>query len=407
VSATLGRVSLVRPPRLASRLDTLKPSATASFFQKAAELQARGIEILPFGVGEPDFATPAHICRATEQALAEGKTRYTAVRGISALREAICADSARRRGGVLHRPSEVVVSVGAKHTLFNLCFALLGPGDEAIIPAPCWVSYPDQCRLAGAEPVIVETRAEQGFKLTAEGLQAALTPRTRAIFLCTPNNPTGAAYSRDELSELAHVLRTHDTWIIVDEIYAGLVYEGFAQHSLLEVAPDLRERLIIVDGVSKRFAMTGFRIGWALMPEAVAQACDTLQGQMTTSPTTIAQYAALAALTGPEAPVEQMRGAFEQRRRIVLSELAALGLPCRAPEGAFYAFIDVRAHLGRILFGRLVSDDTALAELLLEEIRCSFVPGSAFLTPGYLRMSHAASEAQLREGLARLARALA
>jgi aspartate aminotransferase len=398
-------VTKVRP-RLASRLDTLKPSATASFFQKAAELQARGIEILPFGVGEPDFATPQHVCEATAKALSEGRTRYTSVRGISALREAICADSARRRGGVGHLPSEVVVSVGAKHALFNLCFALLGPGDEAIIPAPCWVSYPDQCRLAGAEPVIVETRPEHGFKLTADALRAALTPRTRALFLCTPNNPTGAAYTAGELCALAEVLRTHDTWIIVDEIYASLVYGGFEQRSLLELAPDLRDRLIIVDGVSKRFAMTGFRIGWALMPEAVANACDTLQGQTTTSPTTLAQYAALAALTGPEAPVEEMRNVFEQRRQIVLEGLAAIGLSCRPPEGAFYAFIDVRAQLGRSLFGRTVSDDTTLAELLLEEIRCAFVPGSAFLTPGYLRMSYAASEAQIREGLARLGRAL-
>jgi aspartate aminotransferase len=392
--------------RLASRLDTLKPSATASFFQRAAELQARGIEILPFGVGEPDFATPPHICEATQRALAEGRTRYTSVRGILALREAICADSARRRGGVSHQPSEVVVSVGAKHALFNLCFALLGPGDEAIIPAPCWVSYPDQCRLAGAEPVVVATQPEHGFKLTADALRKALTVRTRALFLCTPNNPTGAAYTADELRALAEVLRGHDTWIVVDEIYASLVYEGFEQRSLLELAPDLRARLIIVDGVSKRFAMTGFRIGWALMPEAVAQACDALQSQTTTSPATIAQYAALAALTGPEAPVEVMRSAFERRRQIVLEGLAALGLPCRAPEGAFYAFIDVRAQLGHSLFGRVVADDNALAELLLEETRCAFVPGSAFLAPGYLRMSYAASEAQIREGLSRLGRAL-
>lgn len=393
--------------RLASRLDTLKPSATASFFQKAADLQARGVDVLPFGVGEPDFPTPAHIREATAEALAEGKTRYTSVRGISALREAICADSARRRGGIIHRPSEVVVSVGAKHSLFNLCFALLGPGDQAIIPAPCWVSYPDQCRLAGADPVIVQTRVEDGFKLTPEVLQAALNPRTRALFLCTPNNPTGAAYTAAELVALAEVLRPHDTWIIVDEIYASLVYGGFLQHSLLEVAPDLRDRLIIVDGVSKRFAMTGFRIGWALMPEPVAAACDALQGQTTTSPATIAQYAALAALTGPAQSVEQMRTAFEQRRSVVLDGLAALGLPCRPPEGAFYAFIDVRAQLGRSLFGRVVNEDNELAELLLEQIHCAFVPGSAFLAPGFLRMSFAASEAQIREGLARLGRALA
>jgi aspartate aminotransferase len=252
----------------------------------------------------------------------------------------------------------------------------------------------------------VQTRVEDGFKLTPDALRAALSPHTRALFLCTPNNPTGAAYSADELAALADVLRSHDAWIVVDEIYASLVYGGFAQHSLLEVAPDLRGRLIIVDGVSKRFAMTGFRIGWALMPEPVAAACDALQGQITTSPATIAQYAALAALTGPEQPVEQMRTAFERRRAVVLAGLAALGLPCRPPEGAFYAFIDVRAQLGRSLFGRVVRDDNELAELLLEQIRCAFVPGSAFLSPGFLRMSFAASEAQIREGLARLGQAL-
>jgi aspartate aminotransferase len=397
-----------RPVRLAARLDTLKPSATASFFQKAAALAARGVEVLPFGVGEPDFDTPEHIRQAAKRALDEGKTRYTSVRGILELRTAICDDSARRRGAVTHRPSEVVVSAGAKHSLFNLCFALLGPGDEALVPTPCWVSYPEQCRLAGAEPVLIETTPEAGFKLTPAALQAALTPRTRALFLCTPNNPTGAAYAADELRALAEVLRSHDCWIVIDEIYASLVYEGFEQRSLLDVAPDLRDRIIVVDGVSKRFAMTGFRIGWLLAPEAVAAACDTLQSQATTNPTSFAQYAALAALTGPEAPVEAMRAAFELRRRFVVAALNAIpGVSCRPPEGAFYAFFDVRAYLGRSLDGRTVGSDTELAELLLERARCAFVPGSAFCAPGYLRMSYAASQAQLEEGLRRLADTLA
>jgi aspartate aminotransferase len=400
----------VIPPtvRLAARLDTLKPSATASFFQKAAELTARGVEVLPFGVGEPDFDTPEHIRQAAKRALDEGKTRYTSVRGILELRAAICDDSARRRGGVAHRPSEVVVSAGAKHSLFNLCFALLGPGDEALVPTPCWVSYPEQCRLAGADAVLIETTPATGFKLTPAALQAALTPRTRALFLCTPNNPTGAAYGADELRALAEVLRTHDCWIIIDEIYASLVYDGFQQRSLLDVAPDLRGRTIVVDGVSKRFAMTGFRIGWLLAPEPVAAACDTLQSQATTNPTSFAQYAALAALTGPEEPAEAMRAAFELRRRYVVAALNAIpGVSCRAPEGAFYAFFDVRAHLGRSLDGQRVASDTELAELLLERAHCAFVPGSAFCAPGYLRMSYAASQAQLEIGLKRLADTLA
>lgn len=405
-SATL---ALVNPPfiRLAARLDTLKPSATASFFQKSADLIAQGVAVLPFGVGEPDFETPVHIREAAKRALDEGETRYTSVRGILPLRQAICDDSANRRGGIRHTAAEVVVSVGAKHGLFNVCMALLGPGDEALIPAPCWVSYPDQCRLAGAEPVVLQTRPEDGFKLTPGALSAALTPRTRAVFLCTPNNPTGAAYSDSELRALSDVLRRHDCWIVVDEIYASLVYGGFEQRSLVEVAPDLRDRTIIVDGVSKRFAMTGFRIGWILAPAVVAAACDALQSQVTTSATTFAQHAALAALAGPQDCVETMRGAFERRRDQVLTGLGAIsGLDCRAPEGAFYAFFDVRAHLGRTLWGERIADDTALAEALLQHTHCAFVPGSAFCAPGYLRMSYAASEAQIAEGLRRLAQAL-
>ena len=306
----------------------------------------------------------------------------------------------------MHHPREVVVSVGAKHSLFNLCFALLGPGDEAIVPTPCWVSYPDQCRLAGAEPVIVATRVEDGFKLTPAQLRGAVTPRTRALFLCSPCNPTGAAYSADELRALAEVLREQDYWIVVDEIYATLVYDDFQQRSLLEVAPDLRERVIIVDGVSKRFAMTGFRIGWMLAPESVAAACDTLQSQTTTSPASVSQHAALAALLGPKEPAELMRRAFEQRRELVIDRLNAIaGVSCRAPEGAFYALFDVRAHLGRSLLGRRVEDDVDIAEVLLEEAGCALVPGSAFFAPGYLRMSYAASEAQLVEGLSRIKRA--
>jgi aspartate aminotransferase len=391
-------------PPLASRLELLKPSATASFHQRVVDLRTQGVDVLGFGVGEPDFDTPRHILEAAQRALFAGATRYTSVRGIAPLRRAIARDSAARRGGMRHDESEVVVSVGAKHSLFNVCFALLGPGDEAIVPTPCWVSYPDQCQLAGATPVLLETRVEDGFKLTPAALRAAITPRTRALFLCTPCNPTGAAYSEAELSALAAVLREHAIWIVVDEIYAALVYQGFQQRSLLEVAPDLRERIIVVDGVSKRFAMTGFRIGWMLAPRAVAAACDALQGQTTTSPNSVAQHAALAALEGSQESVEEMRQAFERRRELVLQRIEQIpGVSCRPPEGAFYVLIDVRAQLGRTLGGRLIADDIALAELLLDQARVAVVPGSAFCAPGYLRLSYAASEADLRAGLERIA----
>lgn len=394
------------PLPLSSRLELLKPSATASFHQKVVDLRAAGVDVLGFGVGEPDFATPTHIIEAAKRALDDGATRYTSVRGIAPLRRAIARDSAARRS-VAHREDEIVVSVGAKHCLFNLCFALLAPGDQVIVPTPAWVSYPEQAQLAGAEPMLVETTAASGFKLTPAQLEAAITARTRVLFLCSPCNPTGAAYDESELRALAEVLRPHRIWIVVDEIYGSLVYGGFAQRSLLEVAPDLRDRIVIVDGVSKRFAMTGFRIGWLLAPRAVAAACDALQSQTTTSPATVAQYAALAALEGPAEPVEAMRVAFEARRSLVLEGLAKIpGVSCRPPEGAFYAFFDVRAHIGRTLHGRTLNDDIALAELLLEETRVAVVPGSAFFAPGFLRLSYAASEADLREGLARIGRVL-
>jgi len=299
------------------------------------------------------------------------------------------------------------VSVGAKHSLFNLCFALLSPGDEAIVPTPCWVSYPEQCELAGGTAVLVETRAEDGFKLSPADLTRAITPRTRALFLCSPCNPTGTAYTADDLRGLAEVARAHDFWIIVDEIYAALVYGGFEQRSLLEVAPDLRERVIVVDGVSKRFAMTGFRIGWMLAPKHVATACEVVQSQTTTSAASVSQHAALAALQGSGASVELMRQAFERRRDLVVAGLNAIdGLACRAPEGAFYAFFDVRGLYGRTLFGKHLTDDLAVTELLLEQAHCGLVPGSAFFAPGYVRMSYVASEAQLAEGLSRMARVL-
>jgi aspartate aminotransferase len=392
---------------LAARLSVVKSSATASFFQKAIELRARGVDVLQFAVGEPDFEPPDHVLSATKLALDQSATRYTQVRGTAALRQAICTDSTRRRGGVVHSPEQVVVSVGAKHSLFNLCFALLGEGDEAIVPTPCWGGYPEQCALAGATPKLVETTEEEHFKLTPARLEAALTPRTRALFLCSPSNPTGAAYRRQELEALADVARRHSFWIVVDEMYGTLVYGDFVQHSLLEVAPDLKDRVIVVDGVSKRFAMSGFRIGWLLAPSPVATACEVIQSQTTTSPAAMTQEAALAALRGPQEPMEAMRREFESRRDLTVSSLNAIaGVRCREPEGGFYAFFDVRAHYGRTLGGRHIADDVALAESLLELAHCALVPGSAFFAPGYLRMAYAAGESQLREGLTRLAHVL-
>ena len=392
----------------AKRLERIKPSATVAIGQRAAELNAQGVDVISFSLGEPDFEPPAHVIEAAAKALRGSVSKYTAVRGVLPLREAICADSARRRGGVGHAPEEVVVSVGAKHTLFNLAMCLFEPGDEVIVPAPYWVSYPEQVRLCGAEPVIVQTDAEHGFRLTKEALAASVSDRTKALILCTPSNPTGSAYAPAHLQAVAEVAREHAFWIIVDEIYAQLVYDGFEQRSLLEIAPDLRDRIIIVDGVSKTYAMTGWRIGWMLAPSAVAKACDKLQGQSTTNPAAIAQHAALAALEGPPEAVQAMRRTFEGRRGRIVEGLNRIeGIHCRMPEGAFYAFPDVRGLLGRQGTTGVLTTDLDLASYLLEEARCAVVPGSAFGAPGHVRISYAASEALIDEGLARMAAAAA
>lgn len=393
---------------VAKRLSAVKPSATVAVAQRARELKAEGIDVLSFSVGEPDFDTPEFVREAAKKAIDSGATRYTAARGTVELREAICAASAKRRAGVTYSPSEVVVSVGAKHTLFNLALALYDPGDEILIPAPYWVSYPEQARLAEAAPVILETTEDQGFRLTPEALRAAITPKTKALVLCSPSNPTGAAYTGEQLRALADVAAEHEFWIIVDEIYGQLVYGGFEQKSIVEVAPELRDRIIIVDGVSKTFAMTGWRIGWMFAPEYVTKACEKIQSQATTNPSSIAQSAATAALTGPWEPMEEMRKAFESRRSIIIDGLNAIdGISCRLPEGAFYAFANVKELLGRQGGGKTLKTDLDVAGYLLEEARCAVVPGTAFGAPGFLRISYAASNEMIREGLSRIGDAVA
>jgi aspartate aminotransferase len=364
------------------------------------------VDVLSFGLGEPDFPTPAPIREAAKAAIDQGHTRYTRVRGVAPLLQAI-ADDATRRRGVSFEPREVVVSVGAKHSLFNLALTLYEPGDEVIIPAPYWVSYPEQCALVGATPRIVETREQDGFRLTPEALEAALGPKTKALVLCTPSNPTGSAYDRASLEALAEVLRGHDCWIIVDEIYGQLVYDGFEQVSLATVAPELRDRLVIVDGASKSYAMTGWRIGWMLGPPALTDAVEMVQSQATSNPSAIAQQAAIAALRGERGPMDAMVSEFAARRKLMVEGLGAIpGIRCRMPEGAFYAFPSVQGLLGKRHGEHVLSDDMAVAAFLLDEARCAVVPGAAFGAPGYVRLSYAASQAQIREGVSRIAAAV-
>ncbi len=395
------------PRALASRLSTVKPSATIAISDRANALRAQGVDVISFGLGEPDFPTPLNIREAAKAAIDSGHTRYTRVRGIAPLLAAIAEDASQRRG-VSVSPSEIVVSVGAKHSLFNLALALYEPGDEVIIPAPYWVSYPEQVLVVGAHPKIVETREEDGFRLTPAALAAALGPKTKAIVLCTPSNPTGSAYDRASLEALAAVLRTHDCWIIVDEIYSQLVYDGFEQVSLATVAPDLRDRLVIVDGASKSYAMTGWRIGWMIAPPGLADACEMVQSQATTNPSAIAQHAAVAALKGDRAPMQAMVAEFAARRTLMVEGLASIpGIRCRMPEGAFYAFPSVEGLLGKRAGEKVLEDDVAVASFFLEQGRCAVVPGSAFGAPGYVRLSYATSQTLIREGVSRIAAAVA
>ncbi len=401
-----GAYAVYMPRDFAERTRRVAPSATIAMGALAARIRAEGHKVYPFSMGEPDFATPSHICDAAKAALDAGATHYTPVTGTAELKAAIVAATARDRG-YRPAPNEIAVSVGVKHALANLALALYEEGDEVVIPAPCWVSYPEQVRLAGATPVLVHATEEQGFRMTPEALAGALSARTKAVILCSPSNPTGAAYSRAELEAIAEVLRAHDCWIIVDEIYGGLVYDGFVHASMRAVAPDLVERLVILDGVSKTYAMTGWRIGWSIAPPALTKQIDVLQGQNTTNPAAVSQAAAVAALLGPREPVDAMRQAFARRRTLMVDGLRAIrGVKCRMPEGAFYAFADVRALLG-IDVGqgapRVLHDDTELAMWLLEELKVATVPGSAFAAPGYLRLSYACTESDIEQGLAQIA----
>ncbi|MFT3772837.1 MAG: pyridoxal phosphate-dependent aminotransferase [Minicystis sp.] len=395
------------PLKFADRLAAVAPSATLAMAAHAARLRHEGHKIYSFSVGEPDFDTPAHIRNAAKAALDAGQTRYTAVSGSPELKSAICAATERDRGW-RPAPNQIVVGVGAKHVLYNLAVVLFEPGDEVIIPAPYWVSYPEQVRLVGATPVTIETTEADGFRVQAKALEAALTPRTKAIILCTPSNPTGAAYSAADLLPLVEVLRHHDCWIIVDEIYAELIYDGFKHTTLPVLAEDLRERIIIVDGVSKTYAMTGWRIGWSITTPELARALDMVQSQSTTNPAAVSQAAAVAALSGPRDELHAMRAAFARRRNRMVEGLRSLpGVSCRMPEGAFYAFADVRGLYGLKHKDRPMTTDLEVAMWLLEHAHVATVAGTPFGAPGYLRFSYACSEQDIDDGIAAIRTAIA
>ncbi len=396
------------PIKIASRLDPIKPSITLAVTAKAAKLKADGIDIVSFGAGEPDFDTPDHIKAAVHDALNKpGSGKYTEVGGTLALRRAIAAELAGVHK-VTIEPDQILVSSGAKHSLYNLFMALIDPGDEVLIPAPYWVSYPDMVMLAGGRPVILETRAEDDFAVTAAQVAAACTGRTRAIVLNNPSNPTGAVYTRAQIEALAKVVVEKDILVISDDIYRQLVYGDAEYVSIAAISPEVAKRTILVDGVSKTYAMTGWRIGYTAGPLPLIKAMAKIQGQSTSNPTNVAQIATLAALTGPQDCVATMRKAFDERRVEMVKLLRAIpNVSCREPKGAFYAFPDVSAYVGKKSpEGSILDDDVQLCDWLVEVGKVAVVPGSGFGAPGFVRLSYATSMENIRDGVGRLAKAL-
>jgi len=392
--------------KVAGRMANIKPSATFAVKEKARALRAAGADVISFAVGEPDFDTPEHVRQAAIEAIQQGFTRYTAVSGIDELREAIAGElSGNYR--LVYDPSDIVVSCGAKHSIYNLAQVLFNPGDEVLIPVPYWVSYPEIVRLADAVPVEVLTREEDGFKLRPEALESAITPKTRALILNSPSNPTGSVYTRQELEALAPILLRHKLVVISDDIYYRILFDGQEWTNVAMLGGELRRQTIIVNGVSKTYAMTGWRIGYLAAVREIAAAVNRLQSQNTSNPNSIAQKAAVAALTGPQECVGRMVAEYDRRRRHMLTRLAAVpDLGVTRPSGTFYIFVNASAYLGRSHQGKTMTGSVELASYLLDEAHLATVPGLAFGDDRCLRFSYALSMAEIDRGLDRLAGAL-
>ncbi|WP_444460514.1 pyridoxal phosphate-dependent aminotransferase [Rhodobacter capsulatus] len=389
---------------LSDTLARVKPSPTIAVTNKARELAEAGRDVIGLGAGEPDFDTPAHIKAAAVAAIEAGRTKYTAVDGILDLKKAICAKF-ERENGLSYKPSQITVASGGKQVLYNALVATLNPGDEVIIPAPYWVSYPDMVLLAGGTPVFVEGRMEAGYKISAEALEAAITPQTKWVIFNSPSNPSGAAYTRDELKALTDVLLRHPhVWVMSDDMYEHLVFGGFEFTTPAQVEPGLYDRTLTCNGVSKAYAMTGWRIGYAGGPEVLIKAMAKVQSQSTSNPCSISQYAAVAALNGPQDYISESRVAFERRRDLVVAALNTCpGISCPTPEGAFYVYPSIAGLIGKTsAAGVKITDDETFATALLEETGVAVVFGAAFgLSPAF-RISYATSDAALVDACARI-----
>ncbi|MEW5867387.1 MAG: pyridoxal phosphate-dependent aminotransferase [Bacillota bacterium] len=397
---------MATPVRLAQRTTKVSPSKTFGVDALVREMRSQGVDIVNFSLGEPDFDTPDHIKQAAVEAIGAGFTKYTPTAGIAELRSAIC-EKLRVDNGLTYSPQEVLVSNGAKHSIFNAIFALCDEGDEVIILGPYWVSYPEMVFLAGGVPVILEGDISRGFKVATSAIKGAITSKTRLIILNSPCNPTGSVYSRKEISEIAEVAMEHKVAVISDEIYEKLIY-GDAEHvSIASLGPEIRDLTVVVNGVSKTYAMTGWRIGYAAGPREVIRAMETIQGHMTSNAASISQKAALAGLVGDKEPLERMRKEFAARRDYMVGRLNEMpGVRCPVPEGAFYAFPDVSHYFGGRLEDIEIKDSTTFAEALLRYAHVAVVPGVAFGNDRCVRLSYAASVQRITEGLDRIEAAL-
>jgi aspartate aminotransferase len=396
--------SMIRISQLAS---SVQPSATLAAGAKAKQMKAAGIKVYDFSLGEPDFPTPEHICKAAEAAMAAGHTHYTPVNGIPEVKAAICKWY-KRYHNFDCTPDMVIVSNGAKHSIHNALAATLNPGDEVIIPAPYWVSYSDLVSMTGAKPVIIPTTQASGFKLSPAQLKAAITPKTRLLMINSPSNPTGAVYTREELLALAEVMLATDAIILSDEIYEQLTYGDSKPTCIAGLKPELRDRTITISGASKSYAMTGWRMGWTVAPKPLIDAMGNIQSQETSCPSSVSQYALVAALEGSQDCVAEMRKEFQARRDLVCEKLNKIpGIKMPTPDGAFYAFFDISAYFGKTVGGAAITDSMSFCKACLETAHVNLVPGAAFGLEGFARMSYATSPEELTGGIAALEKWLA
>ena len=392
--------------RLSKKTYSVKPSPTLAIDAKAKSLKASGVDVISFGVGEPDFDTPENIKEAAIKAIRSGFTKYTPVGGTDELKTAII-EKLKKDNGLIYEKNEIIVSCGAKHCLYNIAEALYDAGDEVILPAPYWVSYPDQIVLNGAAPVIVKTDEGNAFKITPEILEANLSKKTKALILNSPSNPTGLAYDRKSLEAIAEIAVKHDFYIISDEIYEKLIYDGFEHVSIASLGDEIKQRTIVVNGISKSYAMTGWRIGFAAGPKDIINAMTNIQSQSTSNPASISQKAAVEALTGTQNFIPKMVSEFDKRRKYMIEKLNNMkGVSCIKPVGAFYAFPNVSSYYGRSFKGNLIKSSMDLSAYLLDEAKVAVVPGAAFGDDRYIRLSYATSMENIQKGLDRIESAL-